>query len=109
MRKRMLGSQVSVCTHLAELSSDASRLCFTWAIAHQDDFGRLTADPARFRATVVPLLEEITVREIGRYLREWEKAGLVRRYAVEGCRFMEMRAFEKYNGGLKRSRSGRSR
>jgi len=62
---------------LARLSSDTSRLCFTWALAHQDDFGWIPAHPASLHAAATPLLPHVTSELVERFLTEWVNAGLV--------------------------------
>jgi len=104
----MLSTTISVCTHVASLRDDTSRLLFTWAIAHTDEFGRLTADPRKFRALVCPN-HELTPSQLAGYFREWAHQKLIRIYSAEGAPFMELRAFAKYNANLCRSATGRSR
>jgi len=104
----MLSSAISVCTHVASLCDDTSRLLFTWAIAHSDEFGRLSADPRRFRALVCPN-HELSVSRLSEYFAEWARQRLIRVYNAEGQPYMELRSFAKYNANLLRSSAGRSR
>lgn len=55
-RGRMLLTTISHSEQMADLPNDRCRVIATWAIAHLDREGRITASPRRLRVIVVPLL-----------------------------------------------------
>lgn len=62
-----------------------------------DDFGRFTAHPTLLRAACYPLqLEKVSDADVGKWLLETEKAGLVSVYpASDGKRYLELRDFRQ--------------
>jgi hypothetical protein len=67
-----------------------------------DDYGRYSAHPGILRAALYPLqLEKVSESDIGKWLRETEKAALVRLYSLEQKRYLEVAKF----GQQTRSRS----
>lgn len=67
-----------------------------------DDFGRFYAKPALIRAACYPLqLEKVSDSDIGKWLLETEKAGLVRVYpASDGKRYLEIQKFQQRSRAL---------
>jgi hypothetical protein len=69
-----------------------------------DDYGRFYSRPALLRAACFPLrLDRVSDPDIGKWLRETEKTGLVRAYQVEGKGYLELLDFRQ------RSRAKESR
>ena len=61
-----------------------------------DDYGRFYGRPALIRAACFPLrLDHVSDSDIGKWLRETEKTGLVRAYQVEGKGFLELLDFRQ--------------
>jgi hypothetical protein len=59
-----------------------------------DDYGRYAAAPALLRAALYALkLEEVSESDIGKWLRECEKAALVRLYSIAGKPHLEVLKF----------------
>jgi hypothetical protein len=59
-----------------------------------DDYGRYSAHPGILRAALYPLqLEKVSESDIGKWLRETEKAALVRLYSLEQKRYLEVAKF----------------
>ena len=77
------------------LSADAERL-FVRLIMKVDDFGRYIADPRLLRPSMYPLLlDQVREATVSRWLAECEKAGLVRRYAVDDKQYLEVQNFRQ--------------
>ena len=74
--RRMLHNKISRSLQVNRLSLEA-QLLFTWLISHADDEGRLYGEPEYIKGTVVPLKESWTSKEVGGYLVEIEKQGLI--------------------------------
>jgi len=72
------------------------RLTFMGLIPNADDFGRLRADPRLLRAAIYPLDEGITSAEIDREIDLLEQCGRVRRYEVNGNKYLEINNFERH-------------
>ena len=83
--------RLSHSLRLPQLSSDTSRLCFTWALAHQDDFGWITAHPASLHAAATPYLSHITPEMVESFLTEWQKAGLMDVTSTREGNWMQLR------------------
>jgi hypothetical protein len=61
-----------------------------------DDYGRYSANPSLLRAACYPLrLDVVSTSDIGKWLLVTEKAGLIRVYAVEGKRYLELVKFDQ--------------
>lgn len=61
-----------------------------------DDFGRYFAHPKLLRAALYPLqLEKVSDSDIGKFLLECEKAGLVRVYSVQDGQYLELCKFNQ--------------
>lgn len=103
---RMLRSQISVSTQVNDLSLKAA-LLFTWIIPHLDDFGRMTGDPRKIKAIVVPMRDDIKVDDIGSYLIEMYDQKLIYLYAVDGETYLQFTKFEKHQSGLHKRTSSK--
>jgi len=72
-------------------------LALYWPLkAHADDFGRFTADPARF-AHVIGGLARITPTQAARALDAMEACGLIRRYEVDGDELLEIVDYHRHD------------
>lgn len=56
-RHRSISTYISTDTQVAELAEHGPLLLFTWAIPHEDDWGRMTGDPRQFKLLVCPGLD----------------------------------------------------
>lgn len=102
--RRMLSKTISVSEQVNALS-EAAQVFYTWAIPHLDDFGRISGNPASFKALVRPMCS-YTVAKVGDYIQEIAAQGLINVYAAEGQVVIEYPSFEKYQVNLqKRTRS----
>jgi len=96
---RMLRAQISLSPQVNDLSIKAA-LLFTWLIPHVDDFGRIHADPRRIKATIVPMRDDISAKEIPSLLNEIEDKSLIVLYRVDGDFYLQLTKFEKHQQGL---------
>jgi uncharacterized phage protein (TIGR02220 family) len=61
-----------------------------------DDFGRYYAEPMMLRAACYPRqLNKVTDSDVGKWLEETQKAGLVRVYAIDGQSYLELLDFRQ--------------
>jgi len=107
-RGRMINRAICADKRVDDLSCDASRLAFTWLIAHLDSEGRTYGDPAMVRSTVFPRRTDITIEQMADYIQEWSDLGLVVWYEAEGDLWLWFPAFEKNQVGLDRRKEPES-
>jgi hypothetical protein len=105
---RMLKKKISVNEALADLSSHASRIAFTWAIPHLDVDGFITGSPRTFKALVIPLLEDIKPPQVEKFFEEWEIAGLVVRHESSKGPCLQFPAFQENQKGIRPEREAKS-
>ena len=93
MSKKMLDSHISIDKRFDKFS-DTNALVFTWAIAHLDGEGTISADPHEIRSLVVPN-RNIPLEDIESFIKLWLSSDppLCSR---EGNR-LKFLDFEKYN------------
>ena len=81
-RGRMLNKEISVSNKLPKVCVHA-RLLFTWMIPHLDVKGKIFGDSALIKGTVVPYLEDFTVKKIEKWLQELANVKLILIYGNE--------------------------
>lgn len=107
-RGRVLSRSTALSKQLAALPTDTDRLLFTWAIAHLDRDGRMTGDPALFKAQVCPLLTHIGPNECGLMMQAANNLRLVEWSADDsGLRVLRFPRFLRYNPSAARRYSPR--
>jgi hypothetical protein len=106
-RGRFLEKDISLNEKVDKLSDDTARLLYTWLIPHLDYEGKMYADPIVFRSIVVPR-RNISLKKIEKYLKEFEKSGLIFRYFVENNCYLICKNFEKHQPGLRKDRESES-
>ena len=79
---RILSKRVSRSDKVAALSSDTSRMLYSWLIPYLDVEGRMESDPRLLKADIAPLLDHITPKVIEKALSEFYTAGLVVLYFI---------------------------
>lgn len=94
-RGRMLSWKISIDGRVAHLPP-TGQLLFTWMIAHADNCGRLRADPAYLRATVIPNIPKVTDRDVVGWLGIMHNLKLIQLYTVEGGKFCRFFGWEKH-------------
>jgi len=63
-RGRMINNTICRDKKLNDLSSDTSRLAFTWLVTHADREGRVHGDPAIVRSLVFPRRADVLVEDV---------------------------------------------
>jgi hypothetical protein len=99
MPTRLIREGIITSKPVAALVNDASWFGEVfYRRLHQlvDDFGRYTADPALLRVYMFPLhIDKVREADCTRLLVACEKAGLIRLYAVDGKRYLEVLKFDQ--------------
>lgn len=72
------------------------RLTFLGLLVNADDYGRLRADPRLLKAAIYPLDDDITSHHVASDIASLERIGLVRRYVVRECPYLEIGNFAKH-------------
>ena len=88
----MISKSISTSTNLAEVSTFA-KLLFTWLVPHCDDYGHMDGTARLVKGIVVPLCDE-SMEQVESALQELEKVSLIRRYEVEGRKYLEINKWE---------------
>jgi len=88
--RRMLWKSISRSKKVNKLLKTwQSKLLYTWAISHFDREGLQEADSYTLKATVVPLVNEITTENIDQFIFEIGRAGLWEIFEGQGdCRYI---------------------
>ncbi len=68
-QKRMLNKSISLSKQVTKLSLK-HKLFFTWAIPHLDDYGLIDNDPEVLKATVCPMVKEISEKDIKEFIKK---------------------------------------
>jgi uncharacterized phage protein (TIGR02220 family) len=102
-RGRILAGQISYSPSVNDMSLKAAFL-FSWIIPHLDDFGKISGEPRKIKAQVVPMKKEIDESEIGELLMEMKGEKLIEIYWVDNSKnsgiFIKFNGFEKHQTGL---------
>jgi len=106
---RILSRRVSRSVKIAGLSSDTSRMIYTWLIPYLDKEGRMEADPRLIKADIAPLLDHITPEIIGNILTELNSAGLITLYHADGKDCLVLTKFDSHQPHLRKDREAESR
>jgi hypothetical protein len=106
---RMLNKSISLNKALAELTSDTSRLLFTWTIAHLDVEGRIHGDPVVLKSIVIPRLKHIDEQAVATCVAEWAEHNLVEWYEADGDQWITFPGFADNQKGLKKDRETASK
>ena len=107
-RGRMISNAICRDKKLNDLSSDTSRLAFTWLVTHADREGRVHGDPAIVRSLVFPRRSDVLVEDVEAFIREWADAGLITWYEAVGDMYISFTAFDKNQVGLRKDREPES-
>ncbi len=92
---RIIQNKICRSKTVHDLSTDLSRLGFTWFITHADRDGRVPADPAVVKSLIFPRRIDISIEAMEAMLKEWDDAGLIVLYAADGDRFAYFPEFRK--------------
>jgi hypothetical protein len=95
-RGRMIVNEITKDKRVNELSSDTSRLAFTWLITFADVEGRTYGDPALVRSMIFPRRDDITVKQMEEIIQEWHDVGVVIWYGAQGDKWIYFPSFPKH-------------
>jgi hypothetical protein len=99
-RARLIYNSISTSERVAGLGAEGA-LIFTWLLAHCDDQGRYAGSAKKVKAEVVPLVEEITVKNVETTLNAMEEAGLIIRYTDGNTQLMQVKDWWEFQSGLR--------
>src|SRR3972149_12340481 len=71
---RIIISEITRDKKINELSSDTSRLAFTWLITFADSEGRTYGDPALVRSMLFPRRDDLSTEQMQVLIQEWHDA-----------------------------------
>lgn len=95
MPSRILREGIVTSVHVNSLTWPAE-IFYRRLFSIADDYGRYYAHPTLLRAALYPLqLEKVSDSDIGKWLLETEKAGLVRVYSVQEQQYLEIYKFNQ--------------
>ena len=95
-RGRMIANEITKDKDINQLSSDLSRLAFTWLITFADVEGRTYGDPALVRSMLFPRRDDITIAQVEAFIQEWHDVGLVVWYEAQGDLWIFFPNFHKH-------------
>ena len=80
---------------IAALSVPA-RLTFIGLWTYADDAGRAMDNPKLLKAAVWPLDDDVSAGQVASHLEEFERAGRICRYAIDGKRYLHVVTWEEH-------------
>jgi hypothetical protein len=107
-RGRIILNKIGKNKDVNALSSDTSRLLYTWAITNLDRDGRIHGDPTIIRNTVFPRREDVTPAMVRRFVAEWADHDLVILYEVRAEWYLQFPKFRECQIGLRWDREPES-
>lgn len=78
----MLNKSISLSSQVNKLNLK-HKLIFTWTLPHLDDYGLIENDPEVLKATVCPMIKDITVKDFREFILSASKNDLIEEY--EDC------------------------
>lgn len=107
-RGRMISNSIVNDKDVNSISSDTSRLAFTWLIAFADREGRTYGDPALVRSMLFPRRNDVTAEQVESFIREWARLGLVVWYEAKGDLWISFPNFDRHQPGMRKGREPES-
>lgn len=105
---RMVNTSICMNKCINELTSDTSRLAFTWLIPFADREGRTHGDPALLCSMLFPRRKDVTFEMMHGFIQEWADAGLIVWYEAHDDLWIELPGFAKNQPGLRKEREPES-
>jgi hypothetical protein len=106
---RMITNCICADKRINQLSSDTSRLAFTWLVTFADREGRTYGDPAMVRSMLFPRRQDVSIEEMEQIIIEWATIGLVIWYEDGGDLWIRFPSFEKNQPGLRKDKEAPSK
>lgn len=96
MPNRIIREQIRRSATLAQLTGDEERM-FWRLLVVCDDFGRFDGRPQIIRAECFQaMLDKVSVAKVLLWIAKLVKVGLVHAYVVDGCDYIQIPSWEKY-------------
>ena len=99
-KARLLYSTISTSERIAELGAKGA-LIYTWLLTHCDDQGRYSGSPRKVKAEVVPLVDEITIKDVEKALKGMEDAKLIKCYGDVKPHLIQILDWWEFQSGLR--------
>lgn len=106
---RMITKDICGDKRINCLSSDTSRMAFTWLITFADREGRTHGDPAMVRSMLFPRRQDVTIEQMEQMIIEWANLSLVIWYECDGDLWLWFPGFEKNQPGLRKDKEAPSK
>lgn len=105
--KRMVSKVISISKKFnISLNEHFSRLLYLLLIPHSDDFGRLSGDPYKVKALILPMMSDVTWEQVKESLVKLHNSKLIIWYESDEEMYIQIINFEEHQQGLhKRTRS----
>jgi hypothetical protein len=103
----MLNKKISLNPKVAQLINELGGLAgviYTWTISHLDCEGRAHGSPPVLKATVCPMLKDVTDEYVEKTLIMAHDLGLIRRYTIDDEVFLSYPSFGRNQTGLRKDR-----
>lgn len=97
---RLLYQTISTSERIAGLGVKGA-LIYTWLLAHADDQGRYAGGARKVKVQVVPLIDEITEKEVESALAAMAKVQLIIRYTGGGTQLIQITDWWEFQAGLR--------
>jgi hypothetical protein len=97
---RLLYQTISASERIAGLGAKGA-LIYTWLLAHADDQGRYAGGARKVKIQVVPLIDEISEKEVESTLAAMAKVHLVIRYSGGGTQLVQITDWWEFQAGLR--------
>lgn len=106
---RMITNSICGDKRINQLSSDTSRMAFTWLVTFADREGRTHGDPAMVRSMLFPRRQDVTIEAMEAMILEWFCLGLIVWYEENGDLWIWFPSFEKNQPGLRKDKEAPSK
>ena len=105
---RLINRKIGLNRAVHNLSSDLSRLAFTWTIPYCDRDGRVHGDPSFLKKIIFPRRDDITTKQMEQFIIEWAKAKLIYWYECNGDKWIQFPKFRENQPNLRYNREAAS-
>ena len=99
-KARLLYGSISTSERVSTLGAGGA-LIYTWLLAHADDQGRYAGSARKVKAEVVPLMDDITSKDVETALVAMEESKLIIRYADGKTELIQITDWFEFQAGLR--------
>lgn len=107
-RGRFISKSITRSRRVNSLSTDLTRLTFTWLLPFQDCEGRIDADPVFVKQALYKNRKDISIPKVARMLQELHDAELIVLYEVDGSQYAWFPGFAEHQSGIRKDREAPS-